>query len=283
MAEARSHPSLTLARRLARTPVLGPAALALRRTGIAAGHVARAAGAVGRWLATSREVTNFTYDLTARSREQLAAFVAHVAEVPLARAEALLEEIEGDETLREHVRAATAASPDRRMADPLPRYGRRLGWYALTRALRPRVVVEAGVDKGLGAVVFAAALERNSAEGAPGFYWGLDRNPAAGFLLGGPYARCGRVLIGDAIELLKEIDGIGLFLHDSDHSAAYEAREYETLEGRLAEGALVLSDNAHVTPALYEFARRSGRRYLFFAEQPRGHWTPGAGIGAAFP
>ena len=35
-------------------------------------------------------------------------------------------------------------------------YGRRLGWYALVRALKPRTVVETGADKGLGSCVLAA-------------------------------------------------------------------------------------------------------------------------------
>jgi predicted O-methyltransferase YrrM len=100
--------------------------------------------------------------------------------------------------------------------------------------------------------------------------------------LSGRYARFGRILTGDSIECLKRVERIDLFVQDSDHSADYEAREYETIESRLCEGAVVLSDNAHVTDALLQFGRRTGRRYLFFAERPANHWYRGSGIGALF-
>lgn len=273
---------LSPARRLARTPVLGRALLVLYRLGIAGRPVTRALRDAARWLATSRETTNFTYDLTPHNEAQLAAFVAEVAGIGYDEAAAYLAELATDEVLRRHIREATRASADAQIADPEPRYGRRLGWYALVRALRPRVVVETGVDKGLGACVLAAALERNAAEGHPGFYTGIDLNPAAGALFTGRYAERGRIVVGDAVERLKEIENIDFFVQDSDHSAAYEAREYETIESRLSEGAVVLGDNAHVTDALLQFSRRTERRFLFFAERPAAHWYPGSGIGAAF-
>jgi len=45
----------------------------------------------------------------------------------------------------------------------------------------------------------------------------------------------------------------------------------------------VLSDNAEVTDELLKFARASGREFLFFTENPRGHWAHGCGIGVAYP
>jgi hypothetical protein len=33
---------------------------------------------------------------------------------------------------------------------------------------------------------------------------------------------------------------------------------------------------------LSDWAERTGRHYLFFKEQPSGHWWPGDGIGAAW-
>jgi hypothetical protein len=49
--------------------------------------------------------------------------------------------------------------------DPVAKFGRRVGWYALARALKPSVVVETGVEKGLEALVLCAALLRNAQEG----------------------------------------------------------------------------------------------------------------------
>lgn len=277
----------SLARRLPLPPVaLDAVARALRRRrrrAIAQGYFADKLRAIERWLDESNETTNFTCDLTALNRTYLAAFVHAVAGCPRDRAAAYFAELEGDEELARHVRATTEGSPHRSVADPVARYGRRLGWYALVRALRPRLVVETGVDKGLGACVLAAALRRNAAEGHPGRYVGTDLSPTAGWLFTGSLAAHGQVLHGDSIASLSRLEGpVDLFIADSDHAYEYESREYRTIEPRLGPGALLLSDNAHCCPALHDFAARTGRRFLFWREEPRDHWYPGAGIGAAW-
>lgn len=162
-------------------------------------------------------------------------------------------------------------------------YGRRLGWYALVRALKPRTVVETGVDKGLGSCVLAAGLLRNRAEGHPGRYLGTDINPQAGWMFQGAYREAGEILYGDSIESLQRLEGpIDLFINDSDHSSEYEEREYACIALKLSPTAVVLGDNAFVTDKLYQFAVVTGRRFLFFSEKPADHWYPGAGIGAAW-
>lgn len=235
------------------------------------------------WLFRSREWTNFTYDLTPLNRRYLASFVARVAGVPESDAIRYLEEIENDAELRAHVAATIRTHRDAFGADLPVRFGRRIGWYALARAHKPKLVVETGVDKGLGCCVLAAALLRNADEGHPGRYLGTDINPRAGYLLSGRYASAGAVLYGDSILSLQELDGpIDLFVNDSDHSADYEAREYATVREKLADDAIVVGDNAHATDKLCRFAAETGRAFVFFREEPLAHWYPGGGIGAAF-
>ena len=82
-------PPTTWARTLARTPHVGPLLVAGYRARIACDHLLREARLVWRWWRDSREVTNFTYDLTPRNLEQLAAFLAQVTNVELTRVEAL--------------------------------------------------------------------------------------------------------------------------------------------------------------------------------------------------
>ncbi len=235
------------------------------------------------WYETSREQANFTYHLTAHNELQLAGFVDAVAGCGLAAAQGYVAELGADRALVEHVNRATLASPQRDYADLDCGYGRRAGWYALVRALRPRLVVETGVEKGLGSCVLAAALLRNAADGSPGRYVGTDIDPGAGCLFVAPYSAVGQVLYGDSLASLARLDGpIDLFINDSDHSEAYEAREYAAVHDKLAPAAVVLGDNSHASPALFEYARTHGKTYLFFAEQPRGHFYPGAGIGICF-
>lgn len=239
---------------------------------------------VPRWLCESREITNFTYDLTEQNCVYLANTISAVTGVAAVEIDAFLAEPANDRDLLAHVRSATQLSRRRAVSDTTPRFGRRLGWYAFVRATKPQIVIETGVDKGLGSVLLCAAILRNRCEGHPGFYYGTDINPEAGFLLGGQWAEVGKILYGDSIESLRAVtQPIDLFINDSDHSAEYELAEYHTVGAKLTGSAIVLGDNSHCSTSLATFARESGRRFLFFAEQPRGHWYPGSGIGVCYP
>ena len=268
---------------VARTPGIGRAVLTVVRAKTALGYFRRPVAALAWWLYQSRETTNFTYDLEPTNIHYLASMIADVLEIERTAAQGFIDELEHDAALRNHIATLTAQSEMAFLADRDVRFGRRVGWYAFVRALKPRVVVETGVDKGLGACVLTAALKRNAAEGFPGQYFGTDINPRAGYLLAGEYARFGRILYGDSIASLRAMDApIDLFVNDSDHSADYEAAEYATIATKLSERAIVLGDNAHATDKLYRFSCETGRDFVFFREAPLDHWYPGAGIGISF-
>lgn len=235
------------------------------------------------WVQQSREISNFTYDLNELNLGQLAGWVSAISGCSIKKARQWMDELRYDTDLRHHLNQRTMMAEDAIVADLDMGYGRRIGWYALVRALKPSTVVETGVDKGLGSCVLASALLRNRAEGHQGNYFGTDINPQAGWLFQGPYREAGEILYGDSIESLERMQSpIDLFINDSDHSAEYEEREYACIASKLSNSGVVLGDNSHVTNKLYEFAVSTGRRFLFFSEKPADHWYPGAGIGAAW-
>lgn len=240
-------------------------------------------GQILRWSVDSREDTNYTYALTDDSLLYLAHMVAVVAGVSPQTVQTYIREAQTDETLRDYVLQKTEASPYRRVADLRVEFGRRLGWYALVRIMKPGVVIETGVDKGLGAVLLCSALLRNRAEGAPGRYYGTDIAPKAGYLLDGIYREVGQVLYGDSITSLRAFDQpIDLFINDSDHSATYELEEYKVVLPKLTKGGVLLSDNAHVASSLAQLSLEVGRKFMYYQEVPLDHWYPGAGIGFSF-
>jgi predicted O-methyltransferase YrrM len=239
---------------------------------------------VFRWTFTSKENTNFTYELTDSNLEYLAHTLAVATRRTFEEVRRYIEEARQDTDLHAHIGRAIQSSPFRVHADPHVAFGRRLGWYACARLLKPRVIVETGIDKGHGAVILCAALLRNRQEGYPGRYYGTDINPDAGWLLKDPYDGVGRILYGDSLESLRALDEqIDLFINDSDHSGEYEYQEYQVVAPKLSSSAIVLGDNAHVTGKLAQFSRESGRQFLFYREVPKDHWYPGAGIGISFP
>ncbi len=276
-------PATNLRRVIARTP-LAPVAAFPKRLARVARHDARVIGTTARWLFTSREHHNYTYDLTKLSREHLAWYVSAVCDTPVQQIRGYLDEIENDTRLRTHLEQGIAGAARRGLADRTVRYGRRIGWYAIVRAKRPAHIVETGVDKGLGSCVLAAALLRNAADGHPGRVSALDINPEAGYLAKvAPYAGVIDLVIGDSIATIQAMDTpVDLFLHDSDHAWKHEENEFRTVEPKLAPGALLLSDNATATDVLCRHADRTGRRFLAYRETPKEHWFPGDGIGAAW-
>jgi hypothetical protein len=235
------------------------------------------------WTFRSREHYNYSYELEPLNLEHLAAFVSVITGQPRKVTRNHIREIETDLALKDHVIRLNRSHKERFVADPEARFGRRMGWYALIRAQKPRTVVETGVDKGLGSCVIAAALLKNAAEGSPGRLFALDINPEAGYLLTKPYNEVGEMVYGDSLASIAALkDQADFFIHDSDHSAEHEAKELLAIERKLSRRALVLSDNATCTDELLKFADRTGRQFLFFSEKPKKHWWPGEGIGIAF-
>jgi hypothetical protein len=235
------------------------------------------------WLAESRETSNFTFDLTPRNEAHLVQLLALVLGRRAEEVAGYIDELQRDGALRDAIADQLKLLGRRGSYDPVARFGRRVGWYALVRAMKPKVVIETGVEKGIGAMVLCAALLRNSQEGHQGRYYGTDIDRGAGLLFCEPYRSMGEILYGDSIEMLSVLDvTVDIFINDSDHSAEYEAREYRLVSPKLAKDAVIIGDNAHVTDELLKFSRESDRKFLFFREEPDNHWYLGAGIGISF-
>ncbi len=236
------------------------------------------------WLVASKESDNYTYDNASSCLHYWASGLSLALGCSPERVLGYLREPIEDVALKQAIVAMYDRQPVKPLRDRIPKFGRRLAWYACARALKPKLLIETGVHQGLGSVLLCAALKRNTEEGHPGTYMGTDIDTSAGSLLVAPYNQYGKVHYGDSIETLKTVDRpVNLFINDSDHSADYEAREYEAIVRKLSDRAVVLGDNAHVTDKLMQFAWNTQRNFIFLNEKPENHWYPGAGVGVAWP
>jgi len=234
------------------------------------------------WIWKRTENDNFYYDLTEANRADLAHLVSLTTGVSVSEVKGYIAELAMDSEIRNHISNSWQSNPA--LKDAYVGLGRREGWYAFVRALKPKIVIETGVSHGVGACVIASALLRNREEGFAGQYLGTDWDESAGFLLSERYKEAGRIIYGDSITTLESLDlEVDLFINDSDHSFEYEAREYQVIKSKLSKSAFILGDNSHVSPSLREFADMSGRGFAFFKEVPKDHWYPGAGIGISLP
>jgi predicted O-methyltransferase YrrM len=270
-------------RTIAKLPILGRLVLIIYRIRVGLGFVTTTVWRYVKWLLGSKETTNLTYHLRDDNLIYLGHFIAIVTGRTYKEVEALFKEVLEDTLLHKHVSELYKNGEDAFKSDSEVRLARRVGWYAIIRIVKPRLVIETGVDKGLGSCVIASALLRNKAEGFEGKYYGTDINPSAGFLFQEPYSQMGKILYGDSIESLKKIsEPIDVFINDSDHSENYEAQEYEIIKNNLSESSYIIADNAHCNTKLHEFALKTDRKFLYFQEMPKNHWYVGASIAVAF-
>ncbi len=264
---------------LKRVPVLN----FIRRVVYAVKFPCRQFKQVIKWGFTSKEDTNYTYNLTSDNLMYMAHFIAGITGKSHSEIVGYFSEVNNNTELVKHIQIETAQSPLARFADKEVRFGRRLGWYAFVRILKPKVVIETGIDKGLGSVLLCSALLKNKEEGFSGRYYGTDINPQAGYLLSGKYKDVGEILYGDSIQSLKNFEqSIDLFINDSNHSDEYEYEEYKTIAPLINDQSILLSDNAECSNKLALFSQETDRKFLFFKEEPLGHWYPGSGIGVSY-
>lgn len=255
----------------------------LRRLFIASQYYNKKYFQILKWGFYSREDTNFTYHLKDINIEYLAHSISIVTKCKHSDVVKHIYEIQKDKQLKATVLNAIKNSSEKYYTDNEVRFARRLGWYAIARIIKPRIIVETGVDKGLGSVLLCAALLKNKREGYDGKYYGTDINPKAGYFLQGKYREVGKILYGDSIESLanfkKKID---LFINDSDHSSEYEYKEYQTIKSLIRDNTIILGDNSHCTNKLSQFSLENNRKFIFFQEYPLNHWYPGSGIGISY-
>jgi predicted O-methyltransferase YrrM len=233
-----------------------------------------------RYFLFDRELDNFTYELS--NEVELAQFMARVLAIDVDIASRYIQELQSDSGLRQAVNERLSSVPARNRSMP---YGRRLGWYVVVRARKPRVIVETGIHDGLGSLVLLRAAERNRAEGITSDVLSFDIRSDVGWLIPDRLRSYHEIHIGDARRILAHaLAGrrVDMFIHDSDHAYVNETREFETVLPLANEGAVLISDNAHAGTAFEDFCLRHGMPFEFFREIPRKHFYPGAGIGITF-
>jgi hypothetical protein len=231
-----------------------------------------------RFVLIEPEPDNFTYEITNES--QLAEWAAVVAGCELPTAEAYIAEPSQDAILRTRLRRATAGRS--LWTKPSPAFGKRLGWYALARTIRPELIIETGVHDGLGSLLLLRALERNLQDGYAGRLVSFDINPTAGWLVDThPLWELRVQSSRDGLpQVLAAVDRVGMFIYDGWHSYDQERWDLQTAADHLAARGVLLSDDAQVTHALSELCRERGLAYFEFQESPERHFYPGAVLAA---
>ncbi len=232
-----------------------------------------------RFVLIDPEPANFSYGIA--NEIELAEWAATVAGCEPSEARTVLAEPASDAALK--ARLASATGGHWLWTKRSPPFGKRLGWYALVRLLRPCLVIETGVHDGLGSLLLLRALERNLEDGHAGRLVSFDVNPTAGWLVDAhPQWELRLESSRDGLpEVLGAGDAVDVFIYDGWHSYDDELWDLETVAAHLDADGVLISDDAQVTHALSDVAREAGLAYFEFHEIPVRHFHPGAVLAAA--
>jgi hypothetical protein len=219
------------------------------------------------------EIDNFTFEL--ENEDEMVERLAESAEVPVAEIARYMDEGRGDPMLNLELPRRVRWRWDVKSRPPL---GRRLGWYALTRVMKPATIVETGIQHGLGSIALLRALERNAEEGHPGELISFDRAEGAGWLVPQSLYRFWSPVYESTFDALDStLSGRSVDLLIQDLGAGYEAEmfDYETVAAHGSNPLVLLGASAHLTSALEDFARARGLTYREFRDVPHDHPHPG--------
>lgn len=139
--------------------------------------------------------------------------------------------------------------------------------YALTRAIKPNIVVETGVASGASTYLILQALEFNGTPSAklysidlPNQNLNVSSEQEVGWLVPERLRHRWCLLLGKSSEklprLLEKLGRIDIFIHDSEHTYENMMFEYETAYVHLRGKGLLLSDDIHWNNAFRDFARK---------------------------
>jgi hypothetical protein len=136
-----------------------------------------------------------------------------------------------------------------------------IAWYCLVRKFKPKIIVETGTSMGWSSYMLLSAISRNKT----GHLHSLDLNDSenvknyggVGYLVSEKLRKNWTLTIGDTKEklepILKKLNQIDMFIHDSEHS--YEAMmfEYTTAWKYLKKDGILGSDDINHSDAFEEF------------------------------
>ncbi|MBI5284578.1 MAG: class I SAM-dependent methyltransferase [Chloroflexi bacterium] len=164
--------------------------------------------------------------------------------------------------------------------------GRAVLLYMTARILKPETVIETGCFTGWDSAVLLHALDRNGSghlytvdlparEGQfsqHGRSSGLPGGLRPGFLVPMSFRDRWTFIEGNVrtelMPLLDRLDGVGLFLHDSEHTYAHMMWEYAAVLPHMLDGGVIVSDDIAWNTAFWDFAAATGRRCVIHRSNP---------------
>ena len=224
-----------------------------------------------RWIFFDEELSNFTYKI--KNKNEIIHIINVLTGAGYKEIISILDEVNINNS---NMKKVFSDKYFKRYDSDI--FGRRLIWYAITRIIKPDIVIESGVFEGLGSALLTMGLFQNFKENPkirPKFI-GIDIK-LKNYYLNPQF---------DKIDIeLNEIDSIDflnkfnekkkiLYISDAKHDPEFEKKEYNLISKNLIKNSIIISDNG--SEALSEFSILNNKKILCFTEQVSEHWYSGA-------
>lgn len=155
--------------------------------------------------------------------------------------------------------------------------------YAMVRVLKPEVMIETGGTPGKSTAFILRAMERND----KGHLYTIDLPPqtiaqsvlaergkfhelmpsgaSSNWVVPESLRQRHTLLLGKSSDhlpaLLKQLDRVDIFFHDSDHSYENMTWEFETAWAKIKPRGLLLTDDTLANSAFFDFCGRENSRF----------------------
>jgi predicted O-methyltransferase YrrM len=224
---------------------------------------------------TSKEITSFNYSLTDINFQNLIKTIATITSSDYTRCQEYYDELYNNQNIVNIIKTSRIDNFDSRIE-----FSGRILNYIFIRQLKPKLVIENGVEIGVNSLLMCEALKKNIEEGYYGEFIGVDINPNSGVLLKREDYHFAKLIIQDTIKFLSSFDkNIDYYFSDGCRFPDYERKEFKALEKHIHNSTIIVSNKSTFSNELLQFAIYKSRKFITFKEDVQNHWYPGATFG----
>jgi hypothetical protein len=228
------------------------------------------------WIFKSREYGGSNYITEPDNQIELCYIIANISNRRIEEIISYRDELAEDDEIKFKIMERISNSNEKYFHDPVLRIGKRLKFYLLVRALRPQLTIEAGVDRGLGALIIDRALQRNASEGYPGRYLGIEINRDKNILfIESVKPKFGTILFGDSVNEIDKIEEkIDLFFHETLSNSEHVKKQLTLVRNKMSDKGVITTPWSNYD--ILQFSIDSGMNLLAHRDRPKIHWHDGA-------
>jgi cephalosporin hydroxylase len=158
-------------------------------------------------------------------------------------------------------------------------FGRRIIWYVLARIIKPNLIIESGIEKGLatGLLTFAC-YKNNITNKKKSNYIGIDIKKNCNIFCNesNTLYKSSNIYYSDSLKIIKNLKYKKkiMYISDAKHNYNYEMQEFKLIKKNLKNGSLIISDTN--SGSLRSFSEKNSKNLISFHEEVFNHWYNGA-------